>query len=81
MLIKTKINTFDIFSIQISHISRGTRYQKSLPYCHQRRCTFLKNLKIKFRDHREVKYNLPWNIAVSFDIDMSFNKNEKNGVL
>ena len=40
------------------------------------RCS--KNLKIKFRDHREVKYNSPWNIAVNFDIDMSFNKNEKH---
>lgn len=36
----------------------------------------IKNLKIKFRDHGEVKYNSPWNIAVNFDIDMSFNKRE-----
>lgn len=36
----------------------------------------IKNLKIKFRDYGEIKYNSPWNIAVNFDIDMSFNKKE-----
>lgn len=41
----------------------------------------IKNLKIKFRDHGEVKYNSPWNIAVNFDIDMSFNKNEIESML
>jgi len=36
----------------------------------------IKNLKIKFRDNAEIRYNSPWNIAVKFDIDMSFNKFE-----
>lgn len=36
----------------------------------------IKNLKIKFRDKGEIKYNSPWNIAVNFDVDMSFNKCE-----
>ena len=33
----------------------------------------IKNLKIKLRNEDETKYNSPWNIAVNFDIDMSFN--------
>ncbi|MDU6037444.1 AAA family ATPase [Clostridium butyricum] len=32
----------------------------------------IKNLKLKFRDDTERKYNSPWNIAVDFDVDMSF---------
>ncbi|MGL4990067.1 MAG: AAA family ATPase [Sarcina sp.] len=36
----------------------------------------IKNLKIKFRDTSERKYNSPWNIAVNFNIDMSFNIDE-----
>lgn len=36
----------------------------------------VKNLKIKLRPHQEKKYNSPWNIAVNFDIDMSFSSNE-----
>lgn len=36
----------------------------------------IKNLKLKLRDDEERMYNSPWNIAVNFDIDMSFNENE-----
>ena len=36
----------------------------------------IKNLKIKFRDNTDIRYNSPWNIAVKFDIDMSFNEFE-----
>lgn len=36
----------------------------------------IKNLKIKIREDEQIKYNSPWNIAVNFDIDMSFNKDE-----
>lgn len=36
----------------------------------------IKNLKIKIRDSEEKKYNSPWNIAVNFNIDMSFNEEE-----
>jgi hypothetical protein len=32
----------------------------------------IKNMKLKLRDGEEHKYNSPWNIAVSFDMDMSF---------
>lgn len=41
----------------------------------------IKNLKIKFRDEDERKYNSPWNIAVNFDIDMSFNALEIESML
>ena len=34
------------------------------------------NLKIKFRSGEEIKLNSPWNIAVNFDVDMSFNEEE-----
>ena len=33
----------------------------------------VKNLKLKLRPNEEQKYNSPWNIAVDFNIDMSFN--------
>lgn len=32
----------------------------------------IKNLKLKIRNDEEIKYNSPWNIAVNFDLDMSF---------
>lgn len=32
----------------------------------------VRNLKLKIRPDEEHKYNSPWNIAASFDIDMSF---------
>lgn len=36
----------------------------------------IKNLKIKISQDDEKKYNSPWNIAVNFKVDMSFNANE-----
>lgn len=41
----------------------------------------IKNLKLKFRDESERKYNSPWNIAVNFDIDMSFDSVEIESML
>ncbi|MBI4647340.1 MAG: AAA family ATPase [Bacteroidia bacterium] len=32
----------------------------------------IKTLKVKIRDGKEAKLNSPWNIAVDFDIDLSF---------
>ena len=32
----------------------------------------VKNLKLKLRPEEEKKYNSPWNIAVDFNVDMSF---------
>lgn len=32
----------------------------------------VKSLKLKLRSDEEAKYNSPWNIAVNFDVDMSF---------
>lgn len=36
----------------------------------------IRNLKLKLRDDEDIGYNSPWNIAVKFDIDMSFNEFE-----
>ncbi len=36
----------------------------------------VKNLKLKLRPDEERKYNSPWNIAVDFNVDMSFNPKE-----
>jgi hypothetical protein len=36
----------------------------------------IKNLKLKLRPDEEKKYNSPWNIAVDFDVNMSFNSTE-----
>jgi len=36
----------------------------------------VKNLKLKLRPESEAKYNSPWNIAVDFYLDMSFNPAE-----
>ena len=36
----------------------------------------VKSLKLKLRKEDETKYNSPWNIAVDFNIDMSFSSNE-----
>lgn len=33
----------------------------------------IKNLKLKLRGDDEKKYNSPWNIAINFEVDMSFN--------
>lgn len=36
----------------------------------------IKNLKFKLRNPEDARYNSPWNIAVDFEIDMSFNPQE-----
>lgn len=36
----------------------------------------VKNLKFKIRAEEEKKYNSPWNIAVNFNVDMSFSAEE-----
>ena len=36
----------------------------------------VKNLKLKIRPESEQKYNSPWNIAIDFDIDMTFHPEE-----
>lgn len=36
----------------------------------------VKNLKLKLRPDQEKKYNSPWNIAVNFNVDMSFSSKE-----
>lgn len=41
----------------------------------------IKNLKIKVRDIDEKKMNSPWNIAVDFKVDMSFNAYEIKSML
>ncbi len=41
----------------------------------------IKNLKIKFRSEGEHKYNSPWNIAASFDMNMSFPAEEIGNML
>jgi len=41
----------------------------------------VKNLKMKIRNNRESEYNSPWNIAIDFDIDMSFSVDEIRAML
>jgi hypothetical protein len=41
----------------------------------------IKNIKRKIRPDDEKKVNSPWNIAVSFEIDMSFSKDDIMGML
>lgn len=41
----------------------------------------IKNLKLKIRQDDEKKYNSPWNIAVNFNVDMSFNCDEISTML
>ncbi|MFW2490357.1 GxxExxY protein [Clostridium chromiireducens] len=41
----------------------------------------IKNLKIRIRQDDEKKYNSPWNIAVNFNVDMSFNSDEISTML
>jgi len=41
----------------------------------------VKNLKSKLRPEEEKKYNSPWNIAVDFQVDMSFSPEEIAGML
>lgn len=41
----------------------------------------IKNLKLRIRNDEEKKYNSPWNIAVNFNVDMSFNEEEIESML
>ena len=41
----------------------------------------VKNMKLKLRPDEEKKYNSPWNIAVDFDVDMSFSPKEISTML
>lgn len=41
----------------------------------------IKNLKLKLRPESEHKYNSPWNIAETFNVDMSFSADEIEGML
>lgn len=41
----------------------------------------VKTLKLKIRPGAEPKYNSPWNIAVDFTVDLSFQPNEIAGML
>ncbi|MGE5344032.1 MAG: AAA-like domain-containing protein [Candidatus Omnitrophota bacterium] len=41
----------------------------------------VKNLKLKLRREDDAQYNSPWNIAVDFDLDMSFNPEEISSML
>ena len=36
----------------------------------------IKNMKLKLRPDEEKKYNSPWNVAVDFEVDMSFSPKE-----
>ncbi|MGE5342017.1 MAG: AAA family ATPase [Candidatus Omnitrophota bacterium] len=41
----------------------------------------VKNLKLKLRPEAETKYNSPWNIAVDFNVDLSFSPIEIESML
>ena len=41
----------------------------------------VKNLKLKLRPNEEHKFNSPWNIAVDFKVDLSFNPREISTLL
>ncbi|MDE7415219.1 MAG: AAA family ATPase [Lachnospiraceae bacterium] len=41
----------------------------------------VKNLKLKIRPDEEKKYNSPWNIAIDFQVDMSFSKTDISQML
>lgn len=41
----------------------------------------IKNMKLKIRSDEEKKYNSPWNIAVDFNVDMSFSPDEISTML
>jgi hypothetical protein len=41
----------------------------------------VKNIKRKIRHDDEKKVNSPWNIAVDFEVDMSFSKDDIKGML
>lgn len=41
----------------------------------------VRNLRLKLRPEDEHKYNIPWNIAVPFTVDMSFSPDDISGML
>lgn len=41
----------------------------------------IKNLKLKVRDESDRRYNSPWNIAINFNVDMSFSEVEISTML
>lgn len=41
----------------------------------------IKNIKMKIRDKNEIEYNSPWNIAIDFNLDMSFSAKEISTML
>ena len=41
----------------------------------------VKSLKLKFRSDAEAKYNSPWNIAVDFEVNLSFSAKEIESML
>lgn len=41
----------------------------------------VKTLKLKLRQPEESKYNSPWNIAIDFNVDMSFSEEEISTML
>ncbi len=41
----------------------------------------IKNIKMKIRDDGEFSYNSPWNIAVNFNVDMTFSAKEISTML
>ena len=41
----------------------------------------IKSMKIKIRPEEEHKYNSPWNVAVDYDLDMTFNPQEISTML
>lgn len=41
----------------------------------------VKSLKLKLRSDEEAKFNSPWNIAVDFNVDMSFSSSEISSML
>ena len=41
----------------------------------------IKNMKLKLRPDEEKKYNSPWNVAVDFEVDMSFSPKEISTML
>lgn len=69
----------------------GLLREKYLKYRHGKDVTFhsvilagvydVKSLKVKLHPQDETKYNSPWNIAVDFMIDMSFNVDDIKSML
>ena len=41
----------------------------------------IKNIKMKIRGEEEISYNSPWNIAIDFEVNMSFSSEEISTIL